>query len=973
MPFAYSLRRAPLLFILLFASFCSQLRAQVNPPSLSRPTHMWWQSSAGFENLPVAPSLGAQGDFDEDGLEDVLVGDLSDIYVAHNTPWGLEPWVSMPLERGGIKNLFWDETENALWVQRTSPDKVEVRRWKNNQFTLEHAFPGSPETLNLNPGTGMVSLKRKGLELELLRADGTAEVLVKDASELTNAWLWQDDKSEAQALVLQDKSEGKLGLAQSTFRGWESPEWWEDTPLTSHWFVDVSQEQDGAVHLNIVGADHQSFWHKSVETGSGKVVRNWRSSDQLGELRILALRHLDSSIELIAHNPMTYVVRAVKLNAQSGSLEELVNFEELAQVPFVLDLDLRGDGTREWMYPVSEKASWSVVNNWANVSQRWFWRNLENPVEESDFGKLGQVWMQGLGNLEGVREVWMHRGKLHAQTSESWWTIERTEQPTSKPAQDPVALNETPHSLQLVVPYLELGDRGTGSFMPGIAEIKPHVWHHLAFSRDEDNDTRVWLDGTLVFLGKSKDLNYLYNSLIVGANFGSQWGNHGAVSVDRAVLSGSLWSDEDVKSMSRGEDNLGPGQVAERWEFDDPSFESERRKRAMLLHSEPRLDEGLHGGCVTLDGQDDALRTFLAVPKKGISIGFFFRLNQEAITRPNTIATLYGMYNTWFNVVWQPTSFLAQPDATRGVITTPKGHRILPSEWPTKCTPFVHEGTLFLLDSNNVILEEGPLGWQSAVAPPREMVGRTGHPWISNKHVHLVDAQQTLWTWSTEESWRCEGRIHGSESVIPVAAEEGMLAPLDSSWTVWRNPMLSGNNLDVSMGQVAGILTSPAGEVLQLTTGQTISFSPFRGLPGTETPPLVSTSNVNRRSMLLSCLVLGAIVLALVRLRKQTGLSGLQKADTPQDLRIPLEAWAALGGAPVDAQELDALLSDASHESEETRRGRRSRFIREMNAWGQLTVQEDFVLRERDSHDRRRAVYVLHPRVIEIFEDEQIG
>jgi hypothetical protein len=185
--------------------------------------------------------------------------------------------------------------------------------------------------------------------------------------------------------------------------------------------------------------------------------------------------------------------------------------------------------------------------------------------------------------------------------------------------------------------------------------------------------------------------------------------------------------------------------------------------------------------------------------------------------------------------------------------------------------------------------------------------------------------------------------------------------------------MLSGNNLDVSMGQVAGILTSPAGEVLQLTTGQTQSFSPFRGLPGTETPPLVSTSNVNRRSMLLSCLVLGAIVLALVRLRKQTGLSGLQKADTPQDLRIPLEAWAALGGAPVDAQELDALLSDASHESEETRRGRRSRFIREMNAWGQLTVQEDFVLRERDSHDRRRAVYVLHPRVIEIFEDAQEG
>jgi len=972
MSFANSLHRV---FALMVTSglgvLGNLLQAQVEPPFVSRPNHMWWKSTASFENLPIVPNLGTHGDFDQDGLEDILVGNLSNMFVATNTPWGLKPWETMSLDQGGIKYLVWDEEEKVLWVQRTSPDRVEVRRWRNNLFTLEHAFPGSPENLTLSPGTGVLSLKRRGLELELLRADGTAEVLVKEAFELTNAWLWEDVKNQTQALILHEKSEGKVGLSLASFRGWESPQWWEDTQLTSHWFVDVSQEEDGAVHLRIVGADHQGLWHKSVKTSSGEVVRTWRSSDLLGEVQIHAPRYVDSRIELMTHNPMTSVVRAVTLNAKSGSLEESTIFEEIAHVPFVLDVDLKGDGTREWVYPVSEKAAWSVVNNWSHLSQRWIWRNLEQPWEGDYPEGLGQVWMEGLNSLEGVREIWMHRGKLHALTSQSWWTVESNEPTTLTPAPALENLAETPHSLQLVVPYLELGDHGTGSFVPGIAEITPHVWHHLAFSRDEDNETKAWLDGKLVFQGKSKSLNYLYNSLLVGASFGHQWDNHGAVSVDRLVLSGSTWSDDDVQSMNKGEDNLGPGQYTERWEFDDPSFASERRKRAMLLYSEPRLEEGLHGGCVTMDGKDDALRTFLAVPKKGISISFFFRLNEEEITRPQNIATLYGMYNTWFNVVWQPTSFLAQPHATSGVITTPAGCRISPSAWPTKSTPFVHEGALYLLDSNNIILEEGPLGWQAADMPPRKMTGRTGHPWLSNKQVHLVDNELNLWTWSKEESWRSEGPTNFSEVVIPVAAEEGMLVRSDSVWTWWHDPSLPGLQQDVALGQVSGISSSPAGDVLHFSKGQTRSLSPVRGQQGTETPPLVSTSSSDKRNLLLACMALTALTFGLFRLRKPKEISDVQKTGIPKELRTPINAWVTLNREALDTHELDLLLSDSSHESDETRRGRRSRFIREMNAWGQLTFKKDVVIRERDSHDRRRAVYLLDPSVMDMFNGDK--
>ena len=65
----------------------------------------------------------------------------------------------------------------------------------------------------------------------------------------------------------------------------------------------------------------------------------------------------------------------------------------------------------------------------------------------------------------------------------------------------------------------------------------------------------------------------------------------------------------------------------------------------------------------------------------------------------------------------------------------------------------------------------------------------------------------------------------------------------------------------------------------------------------------------------------------------------------------------------MDAQGLDNLLSDAPYETEETRRGRRSRFVREMNALGAEHCKQDFIHRKKDTHDRRRVVYQLDAKL----------
>jgi hypothetical protein len=118
-------------------------------------------------------------------------------------------------------------------------------------------------------------------------------------------------------------------------------------------------------------------------------------------------------------------------------------------------------------------------------------------------------------------------------------------------------------------------------------------------------------------------------------------------------------------------------------------------------------------------------------------------------------------------------------------------------------------------------------------------------------------------------------------------------------------------------------------------------------------------------------MALTALTFGLFRLRKPKEISDVQKTGIPKELRTPINAWVALNREALDTHELDLLLSDSSHESDETRRGRRSRFIREMNAWGQLTFKKDVVIRERDSHDRRRAVYLLDPSVMDMFNGDK--
>lgn len=954
-----------LAFFIAFA-LCHGVRAEVAKTTfMSSSNHTWLHQAAEMTNLPETLTLGTTGDFDGDGLEDILVGDFTDLYIAWNSTEGLEPFQKLSRTSGTVNRALWDEALGILWLQTSSPDRIEALTWSQRQLSVETTFDGAPRTLTLSPGLGVVSLRRQGQELELLTPDGKGETLIQQAPHLLCGYLWQG-KGDNRLLLVQDELEGHVGAIRFNGETWQEPEWWEDTALTQDWHMQVTQDADGRPAIQVMGTDHESAWFKSVTWPTGAVLHEWRPSIALGEVEVHWIPQASGQrMLLLSHSPMTHAINLFDVDVTSGEVLTWTAVEELANLPFVLNPDLNGDGHSEWMWPVARQNRFSVVTDWSNLTMRWAWRSLQEGATRTwqDFGRLAQGWHNGLDQVDNAEEVWMHQGLLHVRSEDSWFTLKPDDSPSPYADMAKIRTAELPYKHQLVIPFLELGDLGNVQLMPGLAEVTPGNWHHLAFTREEDNTTHVWFDGQRIFQGKSKDLNYYYNSLIVGGYLGSHWSNFGEVSVDRATVSGSVWTDEEVLGMSQRRGQLAPGRYTERWDFDD-DFSSERRKRPMVAHSDPVLEPGVLGNCVTLDGKDDVLQTYFAVPQKGVSLGLFFRFNGRQPKRPHTIATLYGMFNTWFQVIHQPKNYLLQATTPEGIITSPTGCAVEPSTWPLGARPFVVDGTLLLLDSNHRLFQKGPLGWEPMDQQPPSLAGRCGVPWQHSEYIHVLGASGQAWKWAANEGWQERGAWMGELPSEMVASNDGLFfkSASDTTWFWVGSPQQSLLNLTAFQGAMQDLVSSPLGQTVKVGELAPQPWTPSSRPVGLPVPARTEQGS----SPIPWVLGLGAMLAAALgwsrhRRAPETLNQGPREWTLPADLAPIVHAWPHAGAAPLDAVALDELLSQTPHESDETKRGRRARFIREMNAWGQSQVGQDVVLREKDPHDRRRAVYVLHP------------
>ena len=66
-------------------------------------------------------------------------------------------------------------------------------------------------------------------------------------------------------------------------------------------------------------------------------------------------------------------------------------------------------------------------------------------------------------------------------------------------------------------------------------------------------------------------------------------------------------------------------------------------------------------------------------------------------------------------------------------------------------------------------------------------------------------------------------------------------------------------------------------------------------------------------------------------------------------------------GQAIETSQLDEIFGVREFDTDETRRARRARLIKETNRWSQDALDLDVIVRKRDPKDRRRALYFIHP------------
>ncbi len=102
--------------------------------------------------------------------------------------------------------------------------------------------------------------------------------------------------------------------------------------------------------------------------------------------------------------------------------------------------------------------------------------------------------------------------------------------------------------------------------------IPPNVWSQLTLTKSSTNECKLYLNGSIIFSGSYANINYVWNSLKMGAAFGNQYYNHFKGYIDEVRLSNVVRTASEIQTnfinnvpLSQDANTIGL------WHFDQSS------------------------------------------------------------------------------------------------------------------------------------------------------------------------------------------------------------------------------------------------------------------------------------------------------------------------------------------------------------------------------------------------------------------
>ncbi len=504
---------------------------------------------------------------------------------------------------------------------------------------------------------------------------------------------------------------------------------------------------------------------------------------------------------------------------------------------------------------------------------------------------------------------------------------------------------------------------------PCFAEVRPGEWVHVVYTRDRDLRTTLSVNGKTIFTGRSADVAYDHPMVHFGAVFSLTWVNYFRGIIDEVRITKGIRSPDEIRRAAEEDGVERDAQTVALWRFEGSApFNEEITGAVMNLHGPPKLVSTPWGNGMEFKGSDYGY-TFVDVPEREVTLEFRMLPMAQTLSKramASAIA-LYGMHNLSFGVSNDP---ILQEGARS------------PAEVDRTPVEAGHGGRVFGWDGRPaIVLEEGRILRKLAGTWTEEPVtgdapsgALTAGPWVSNDELHALFGRRWA-VWHPERGWEDRGRVNGvldgcteavgtASHVVFVNPQTGKGWWLDAAEL--RLYPLPENPFDGT--QVVGLIASSGQIEVVLTNGirQPLELSKEPGTPG---EPFVLPWWTSTWSWAGGGAVLAVAGWMLLRRRREEGVSEAVEREAEEEWPAlvarslaPLVPWA---GKELDTLQLDSAWRLDVLFTDETRRSRRSRQIKEINAWSLEVWGAEAIVRTQDVEDRRRTLYRIHPRVAE--------
>ena len=509
----------------------------------------------------------------------------------------------------------------------------------------------------------------------------------------------------------------------------------------------------------------------------------------------------------------------------------------------------------------------------------------------------------------------------------------------------------------------------------GLPTLEPDKWSHVLFTKSKSGKAEVHINGERVSSGWFRDEVEDLRILFLGcSNLGRKF-RFFEGAIDEVMVFDRGLEPEAIREIYEAQRVLPETQPRIYFDFNANSVNPAEGGSHPLVFENGTgpLVPGIDGNAMSFDGRTTYASLFTEIPDEEVSISIWVKPTTRQHPSRQTFLGIYGDWNLDFDLLPQSERQASGPSSDLHM------HAEF-MELPAGGFAFRYGQDEYCLAADGHVHIRAGFDWKavqtSGANPLDESAGLRGTPWIEDGKLNAVFGHCHMWyQFDPEEMvWSTLGRmnpmIKGFDFAI--AGTTGvMFIRHNNSPQSWWKP--KGENALYPVSAPAFGTKS---------VGVLANFDGFWWLDGNgamDPPALMSNEEVIpllKPELPVWMFMAGGLSLFLlmggVWLSKSKGADFLpipaEQFTTPAEpetvaiLEIHRDLLFRLSeetGAGVDTTNLDVIFDIHHIETDETRRSRRSRLVKELNEWYEEEEGRLLIRREIDPEDRRRRIYVV--------------